>query len=247
LIKKLHLNLGIFLSFSKHQNKNTMVDSTAKHALIIGATGATGKDVMELLLKDDFFSKVDIFVRRNIGVKHEKLTVHVIDFDNSEQWKDLVKGDIMFSCLGTTLKDAGSKQAQWKIDYEYQYEFAKAAKNNRVEKYVLVSSQGASAKSPFFYAKMKGQLEEAIKKLQFDYLSIFKPPILIRQNSKRAGEKIGIKIITIFNKIGLLLSLKPLPTNILAKAMTYAAKKNTNKITVFTIKEIMQSANEFST
>lgn len=226
---------------------NIPLNTTAKHAMIVGATGATGKDLLELLLKDKSFFKVDVFVRRSIDIKNEKLTVHVIDFDKSEQWTHLVKGDVLFSCLGTTLKAAGSKEAQWKIDYDYQYQFAKAAKENKVENYVLVSSQGASAKSRVFYTKMKGQLEDAIIKLKFTHLSIFNPPILIRENSDRAGEKIGVSVIKVFNKIGLLLSLKPLSTGMLAQVMITAAKKNTNKIAIFKHKEIWQLAGEMVT
>lgn len=228
----------------KNVENKVLQDHAAKHAIIVGATGATGKDLLALLLKDNSFVKVDVFVRRNIEIKHEKLTIHVIDFDKSEQWQHLVKGDVLFSCLGTTLKAAGSKAAQWKIDYDYQYEFAKAARENLVENYVLVSSQGASAKSRVFYAKMKGQLEDAIKNLQFPHLTIFNPPILIRENSDRAGEKIGVFLIQLFNKIGLLLSLKPLSTRMLAQVMIAAAKNNTSKIAIFKNKEIWQFVGE---
>lgn len=110
-------------------------------ALLIGATGATGKDLLELLLKDEEIHQVDVFVRRELNTKHEKLNTHIIDFDNPEEWKHLVKGDVLFSCLGTTLKLAGSKEAQWKIDYEYQYQFAKIAKENNVNSYVGVGSK----------------------------------------------------------------------------------------------------------
>lgn len=95
-------------------------------------------------------------MRRDLGLRHEKLKIHVIDFDKPKQWKHLVKGDVLFSCLGTTLKAAGSKEAQWKIDYEYQYQFAKAARENDVDKYVLVSTSLASPDFLFFYTRMKG-------------------------------------------------------------------------------------------
>ncbi|HSI67316.1 MAG TPA: NAD(P)H-binding protein, partial [Planococcus sp. (in: firmicutes)] len=75
-------------------------------ANLIGATGATGKDLLDLLLKDDSFDEVTIFVRRSLDVQHEKLKVHVIDFEKPEQWKHLVTGDVLFSCLGTTMKAA---------------------------------------------------------------------------------------------------------------------------------------------
>ena len=194
------------------------------HALLIGATGATGKDLLELLLKDDDFDQVDIFVRREIDSHHEKLKVHIIDFDELEQWKQLVKGDVLFSCLGTTLKAAGSKEAQWKIDYDYQYEFAKAARENGVDNYVLVSTGMASPDSLLFYTRMKGQLEEAVRSLGFAKLSIFNPPVLVRKNSDRSGEVIALKVTKFLNTIGLFRSQKPMPTEELAKAMINSAK-----------------------
>ncbi|MCS0670027.1 NAD(P)H-binding protein [Cytobacillus firmus] len=198
------------------------------HALLIGATGATGKDLLDLLLEDDSFHQVDIFVRRDLHIQHEKLKVNVIDFDNSEQWKHLVNGDVLFSCLGTTLKAAGSKEAQWKIDYDYQYQFAEAAKENNVSHYVLVSSGSSSPDSLIFYTRMKGQLEEAVKALGFPKLSIFKPPVLIRKNSDRTMEVAGLKAIHFLNKFGILRSQEPLPTEILAEAMIHSAKTKDN-------------------
>jgi uncharacterized protein YbjT (DUF2867 family) len=194
------------------------------HALLIGATGATGKDLLDLLLRDDDFRRVDIFVRRDVGVDHEKLKIHVIDFDEPERWKHLVKGDVLFSCLGTTLKAAGSKEAQWKIDHDYQLESAKAARENGVDNYVLVSAGLASPDSLFFYSRMKGQLEESVKGLGFAKLSIFKPPVLVRKNSGRTGEVIALKATKILNKLGLFQSQKPVPTEVLAKALINSAK-----------------------
>lgn len=204
------------------------------HALLIGATGATGKDLLNLLLKDDSFQQVDIFVRRNLDIQHKKLKIHVIDFDKPEQWMHLVKGDVLFSCLGTSLKAAGSKEAQWKVDYDYQYEFAEAARENNVNNYVLVSSGFASPNSHFYYPKMKGQLEEAVKALGFQKLFIFNPPGLLRKNSDRSGEIIGLKIIQFFNKIGIIRSYKLMPTEILAQTMINSAKTKENGI--FTLK-----------
>ena len=189
-------------------------------ALVIGATGATGQEIVSLLLEDDSFSSVSIFVRKDPNITHTKLKTYVIDFYKVEDYRELIKGDVLFSCLGTTLRTAGSKEKQYLVDYTYQYEFAKIASDNGVPIYSLVSSTGANENSPIFYPKIKGKLEEAIKKLPFKTIQIFQPPTLIRQkNLMRTGEKIGIKIFGFLNSFGILKSQKPLPVSTLAKVM----------------------------
>jgi uncharacterized protein YbjT (DUF2867 family) len=194
------------------------------HALIVGATGASGSDLLDLLLQDPYFARVDIFVRREPGIRHEKLRVHVVRFGHPEEWGHLVKGDVLFSCLGTTLKAAGSKQAQWKIDYDYQYEFALEAKKNKVSSYVLISAGFASQDSIFFYSRLKGRLEHAVKALGFRFTAIFKPPLLIRKGTDRKGEIMGEKIMKALNHLGLFRAQRPLPTRMLAQAMINTVK-----------------------
>lgn len=213
-------------------------------ALVIGATGATGKDLLNLLLGDNDFNKVDVFVRREMPISDGKLHINIIDFDKPEQWQKLVQGDVLFSCLGTTLKAAGSKDGQWKIDYQYQYEFAKAAKTNGVKNYVLVSAGFASPKSPFFYAKIKGQLEEDIKELGFEKTIIFNPPLLVRKDSARTAEVRQAKTLKFINSMGILKSQKPLPTETLAKAMINALKKLDNGTHAISSKMIWRYENE---
>jgi uncharacterized protein YbjT (DUF2867 family) len=213
-------------------------------ALLIGATGATGKDLLELLLNDDSFEKVDIFVRRSLHIQHNKLNIHVVDFDQPDLWRNLVQGDVLFSCLGTTLKAAGSKEKQKKVDYLYQLQFAKAARENKVKNYILVSSDFASSKSPLFYSKIKGQLEDEVRSLMFLKLIIFNPPSLVRKNSDRKIEVISIKIIRFLNAIGLFNSIKPLETALLAKAMINATKSLDDGAYAFTGPEIIKLASK---
>ena len=193
-------------------------------ALVIGATGAVGKDLVDMLLKEDAFESVSVFVRRPFGLENPKLTVHQVDFDHPEQWHHLLTGDALFSCLGTTIKAAGGQKAQWKVDYTYQYEAAKAARENGVEAYALVSSIGASPKSKFFYTRMKGELEEAVKRLGFPACFILQPPSLIRKGSDRFGEKAGVAMLKAFNAIGLMRSYRPMPTEAVAAAMLRLVK-----------------------
>ena len=152
------------------------------------------------------------------------MTVHLIDFDLPGQWHHLLTGDVLLSCLGTTIKAAGSQEAQWKVDYTYQYEAAKAARENGVGTYALVSAVGASPKSGFFYNRMKGELDEAVKQLGFPACYILQPPSLIRKGSDRFGEKVGVAVLKAFNAIGLLRAYRPLPTEDLADAMISLAK-----------------------
>lgn len=190
------------------------------NALVIGATGATGQEIVSQLLEDDSFNSVSIFVRKDPNITHSKLKTYVIDFSKLEEYKELIKGDVLFSCLGTTLRDAGSKEKQYLVDYTYQYEFAKIASDNGVPIYSLISSTGSNENSPFFYPKIKGKLEEAVKKLPFKIIQILQPPTLIRQkNLIRLGEKIGIKIFGFLNSFGILKSQMPLPVSNLAKVM----------------------------
>ena len=197
-------------------------------ALVLGATGATGKDLTKLLLEDESFSEVHVFVRKPLNIENLKLKTHIVNFENFEEWENLILGDVAFSCMGTTLKAAGSKEAQRKVDYDFQFNFAKAAKKNGVEDFILVSAYGADPKSKIFYSRMKGELEEAIKNLNFEKTTFFQPGMLDRKGSERLGEVVGLKLLKFVNKIGLFKSQKPLPTEILAKAMVNAAKIKSN-------------------
>ena len=211
-------------------------------ALVIGATGATGKDLVKQLCQDSDFDEIDIFVRRRSDFHHEKVKAHIVDFDHPEEWKHLVKGDVAFSCLGTTLKSAGSKENQKVIDYDYQFNFAKAAKENNVQDYILVSAYGASPDSKIFYSRIKGELEEAVKNLKFEKTTIFKPGMLERKNTDRNGEVFGLKIIKFLNKFGLFKSQKPLPTSVLAKAMIVASKIKSNSFSEIKLHSIFSFA-----
>jgi len=134
----------------------------------------------------------------------------------------LLHGDVAFSCLGTTLAVAGSKEAQWRVDYDYQYAFAQQCKANGVPTFVLISAAGATAQSKLFYNRMKGQLEDAVKALDFPSLLIFQPSVLIRSNSDRSGENFTVKAFKFLNKLGILKRYRPMPTQILAEKILSA-------------------------
>ena len=193
-------------------------------ALIIGATGATGKDLVNTLLQDAFYTEVIIFVRRSGGIVHSKLKEVITDFDNLAAVAELITGDILFSCLGTTLKAAGSKDKQWYIDYGIPLRFAEIAKRNGVSQMVLLSAYGASATSRVFYSQLKGKLENAVSNLAFTCYIIFRPGLLLRKDTNRVGERISAPILKFLNRLGLIKKFKPMPTFILAEKLAKAPK-----------------------
>jgi uncharacterized protein YbjT (DUF2867 family) len=212
-----------------------------QHAMVLGATGATGRELVTQLLAHPAFASVSIFVRKKPDFEHQKLKVHEIDFSKFSNYKNLVVGDVLFSALGTTRKVAGSKANQYEVDYTYQYEFAKMASENGVNHYALVSSTGANKDAWFFYLKTKGALEEEIKKLPFKSIKIYQPPTLIRQaDLLRPAEKRGIRILNTLNRFGILRSQKPLSVSVLAKKIIDEVLRNKQGKTIYQPKDIKE-------
>jgi dTDP-4-dehydrorhamnose reductase len=193
-------------------------------ALIIGATGATGKDLVNVLIRDPDYSAIVIFMRRSTGIIHPKLKEVITDFENLQDVSDHIHGDILFSCLGTTLKTAGSKEKQFHIDYEIPLQFAEIARRNGVPKMVLLSSYGASTTSKVFYSRVKGKLEQSTDNLAFDQYVIFRPGMLLRKNTDRPAERVLVKALNLLNRLSIAKKFRPLPTSILAEKMAKAPK-----------------------
>lgn len=167
-------------------------------AIVIGATGLIGRSLIHQLLENPDVSGVLIFARRSSRIEHPKLKEEIVNFDEVGQWKNKVQGDVLFSAMGTTLKTVGSKEAQFRIDHDYQLFVAEAAAHNGVKNYVLISSVNASSRSPFFYLKMKGQLEDKIRKLPFQSVTILRPgPLTGHREKPRMMEEVSTTILSV--------------------------------------------------
>lgn len=212
-------------------------------AIIIGATGLVGSQLLKQLLDDHRFQQIIVFVRRSTGIAHTKLQEHIISFDQREQWRHLVKGDVLFSALGTTLKQAGSKEGQYKIDYTYQYQFAQAASANGVPVYVLVSAAMASLDSRIFYSRIKGELEQAVTQLGFRSVRIMRPGMLDGdRRENRPGEKTGLAVLKFLNRFGILKNQKPVPASTVAKAMINVSFDETPGVKRYELGEVFEVA-----
>jgi uncharacterized protein YbjT (DUF2867 family) len=169
----------------------------AKSVLLIGATGLVGNITLRKLLQNDAITEVRIITRRATGLVNGKLKELVIDFEKLHDFKAFMQCDVFISCLGSTMKKAGSKKAFEHFDYYYPLELAKTCKEQGTQKMVLLSSMGADKGSLFFYNKIKGRLEEECENIGFDSLVIIQPSLILGdRKEKRAGERITKSIMT---------------------------------------------------
>lgn len=171
-----------------------------KTAVIIGSSGLVGSHLCDQLLDSPHYSRVILFNRRPTEIKHSKLEEKIIDFDKPDL-KGLTADDV-FCAIGTTIKKAGSKEAQHKIDCEYPSRLAAILKEQGAKQFLLVSSIGANAASANFYLRTKGELENNIKALGFETSIIIRPSFILGQRKEfRLGEKIGIVLMRILSPL----------------------------------------------
>ncbi|MFV5547653.1 NAD(P)H-binding protein [Acinetobacter oleivorans] len=199
---------------------------STKKAIVIGATGLVGLALVEQLEQTPEFEEITVVVRKesqllNTYKKVNQLVVQDFLMLNDE---DVNGHTHAFSCLGTTLKNAGSKQAFYAVDYEINAHLADLVQDKHIH-LLLVSALGANSNSPIFYNKVKGQLEDYIESLQLEKLSIFRPSLLIGKRSDvRFIEDLGQSLFKfIENKLQKPFKYKPVTAEQLAHTMVVAA------------------------
>ncbi|MEM6261004.1 MAG: NAD(P)H-binding protein [Bacteroidota bacterium] len=203
-----------------------MNNQSKKVAWILGGTGLVGQALVEQLKEDDAYGEIHLLSRRELAHTHPNIQVHVVDYNQPESWQDIVKGDVLFSSMGTTIKKAGSQEAQYKVDYTYQYETARAAASNGVPAYVLISSIGANSTSSVFYTRIKGELDRDVQQLGFSAVTILRPSVLDGDREEhRFGENIGIKLGHLLGGLPFFSTYRPIHVEIVAQAMRAAADR----------------------
>lgn len=220
-----------------------------KTALIIGSTGLIGTQLLELLLESTVYEKVIVFVKRDSGIQHPKLTQHIIAFDKPETYKELVIGDDFFCTIGTTIKNAKSQDAFRKVDFEYPKAFATMALQNDVKQFFLISSLDALSSSTNFYLKTKGEIEDFLENCPFESTIILRPSLLLGKRKEfRLGEKIGAFFMKTFSFlfIGNLKKYKTIESKDVAKAMFHIAQQNYKGFHIIESDSIQEIANKKS-
>ena len=218
-------------------------------AIISGGSGLVGTQLMHQFFQQKAYDYVIAVGRRKLTLKHAKLVQVVVDFDNLEEVnleerlrdKDigglnhslinlLQKGDYTmhaYCALGTTIKAAGSKEMFSKIDHDYVVEFANWTRRLGASKFLYVSAIGANAKSSIFYNKVKGRVEDDLKKVPFEYLGIFQPSILMgNRKESRLAEDVGKVVMRLITAVGIYRKYKPIYDYQVAKAMVHFAMEN---------------------
>jgi uncharacterized protein YbjT (DUF2867 family) len=212
-----------------------------KTAIVIGGTGLVGRELVERLVADEAYSKIKLFSRKKSEFKSHKIEEFLVDFNTIGAWKNHLTGDVLFSTLGTTLKMAGSKENQYKVDFQYVFEISKSCFENQVKTMAIVSSIGASSKSKNFYLKMKGELEEAISKLGFESLYIHRPSILDGERKEnRFAEQLGLKFMRLMSKLGLLKKYRPIHAKVVAEALIQSVNMKIIGVKYFEMTEMFE-------
>jgi len=217
---------------------------TNKTALVIGATGLVGEETLKQLLKSAQYAKVIALTRKPVGFTDARLENPVVDFDKPRQYSS-IKADDVYCAMGTTIGKAGSQAAFRKVDFEIPLQIAKQALGNGASEFILVSSLGADAKSAVFYSRTKGELEQALIKLKYKTLLIFRPSILLGDRKEmRTGEAIGRfaaeKLSFLF--AGPLKQYKGTPVDLLVKVMIQEANTGLTGVHIIENKQIFEIA-----
>jgi uncharacterized protein YbjT (DUF2867 family) len=197
-----------------------------KTALLAGATGLIGSQLLPLLLASERYAKVIVVGRRAVPTIHPKLVQVVTELDKLEEVRLKLIADDIFCCLGTTMAQAGSKEAFFKVDFLYVVQLAALAAGNFAAQFMVVSSMGAAADSRIYYSRVKGEMEAAVRQAPFRAVHIFRPSLLLGERAHpRLGERLGAGVLKLVRPLlrGPLQKYQPVSGAAVAAAMLHAA------------------------
>lgn len=198
-------------------------------AIVTGASGLVGNELVLALLQDEAFSSVKVMVRKPLTIQHPKLINLVLSFEDENALHTALTGDVLFCCTGTTIRNAGSRAAFKAVDYDIPVQCGAIALKNGVRKYLLVSASGANEKSSNFYLRTKGETEQALIRMQYPSLCIFRPSLLMgRRKEFRFGEQVAQFLMPVFSFLlrGNWKKYRPVKAEVLAKEMVRKAKED---------------------
>ena len=206
-----------------------------KHALIAGATGLVGNELLQQLIRGRQYHTISILSRHEVETTSKRVETVIVNYDTLSD-KQLPEVDDVFCCLGTTMSKAGSKAAFRKVDYDYPLRVAEITRRTGAQQYLLVSAMGADETSYIFYNRVKGEVEAAIAKLNFDAFHVFRPSMLLGERTEtRIGEQVGQVVMQGVAPlmVGGLKKYRAISAETVAEAMVHVARKELSGTYVF--------------
>ena len=209
-----------------------------KTALVAGATGAVGREIVLGLCEDENYDKIIVWARRELNFSHEKLETQIINFDEIKDIRPC-EVDEIFCALGTTMKQAGSRGQFYKVDVSYPVNIAKWGIASGARRFALISSQGANERSRFFYLRAKGKAEKKIAALDYESLQIARlPAIKSEREQVRMGELFTIWLFGLLPKF-ILTNYRPMSAKDIAAAVIAAAQTDANGVQIYHPREFI--------
>lgn len=173
-----------------------------KTALLAGGTGLVGSHLLALLVESQAFDEIKVIQRKEGDIQNKDVSAIIVDYNCLSDFREQLSADVIFCCLGTTMKKAGSKDQFYKVDYTYPYELAKLSSENGSRQFNIITASGADSGSYFYYNRVKGEIENALRGMMFQNLNIFRPSLLLGQrNEQRFGEQIGAAVAKLVNPL----------------------------------------------
>ncbi|MBF0236300.1 MAG: oxidoreductase [SAR324 cluster bacterium] len=197
-------------------------------AILVGGSGLVGQECLKYLLQHSAYENIILLLRKPLNVNNPKVKEHLIDFDHLDSCQDLIRGDDLFCCLGTTIKQAGSQEAFKRVDHDYPLQIARIAQKNGVNHCAIVTALGANKSSAVFYNRVKGEVEAGLSEIPFTSLHFFRPSLLLgNRNEFRIGEEIGKYAMPLFTSFlpRKLRKYRPIQADTVAFAMVHMAQK----------------------
>jgi uncharacterized protein YbjT (DUF2867 family) len=165
-----------------------------RSVVLVGATGLVGSECLKLLLADPAFERVTVLARRPLeGIAASpKLAAHVVELEHPEPYADLLAADALICALGTTIRQAGSRERFREVDHGIPFALGRLGAARGLKHFLLVSALGADPRSRVFYNRVKGDLEKALSDLPLPALTIVRPSLLLgRRREFRLGERVA--------------------------------------------------------
>ena len=204
-----------------------MTEAQSKVALLAGATGLVGTTLLDILLESDDFSRVVAVTRRPLAREHPRLANRTVQFDKLASQFAGFSCHSVFCCLGTTIRAAGSEEGFRKVDVDYVLALARVAQAAQAQRFIVLSSVGADAHSKNVYLRTKGEMEEALVKMNLTALDILQPSVLLGWRGElRPLELAATLLMPLVNPllVGTYAIYRGIPVRTLALAMLGASR-----------------------